>query len=116
MIRTLLLIALVFALQNTPAPFTAVWVRPGVARLEWTQPPNVVEMCLIRKPINEAGILIGCWYNLPAGETGLTLWDKGPVSGIYQPRANDAFIWAFDGVESGAAQLHGFVFLPVMRH
>jgi hypothetical protein len=103
-----LIAALVFFLQPAPPPFTATWQRPGVARLSWAQPAGVHETCVVRNTT-----LIGCWYDLPSGATGLTLGASGPMDANFKPQAGDVFVLTQDGAARWA-QLRGVVVLPLV--
>ena len=92
------------------ALFTATWQRPNVARLNWTQPAGVHETCLVKNTT-----LIGCWYDLPAGLTGLSLGATGPMDANYRPVAGDVFTLAYDGNLAGRAPLRSVVYLGVIR-
>jgi hypothetical protein len=108
------LLAFLLLLQPAPAPFTAHWQRPNVARLAWSVAPGVHETCLIKQPSAGISVLIGCWYDLPVGPTGLTLGDAGPMDASFRPTAGDTFTLTMDGAAS-TAQLRGVVYLGVMR-
>jgi hypothetical protein len=103
-----LIAALVFFLQPAP-PFTATWPRPTVARLSWAQPDGVHETCVIRNTT-----LIGCWYDLPTGPTGLSLGDTGPIDANFKPQAGDVFVLTMDGAAAARAELRGVVMLPLV--
>jgi hypothetical protein len=108
-------IALVYLLSVLFQPFTAVWVRPNIARLDWVQPVGVHETCLVREEGDTGrSVLIGCWYDLPAGKTGLTLGGTGPMDGAFRPQARDSFQLMQDGVQGESTQLWGRVYLGVM--
>lgn len=113
--KTLVLFgALVLMLAITPPPhFTATWQRPAVARLSWSQPAAIHETCVIRIPAAGASVLIGCWYDLQAGATGLTLGGVGPMDGNYRPTALDVYELSFDDGVAERAALRGVVYLPV---
>ncbi len=106
-------LALWLVLALAPS-FSATWQRPGVARLNWSQPANVHETCLIKAPAAGISVLIGCWYDLPAGDTGLTLGAQGPMDASFRPAAGDVFTLTQDG-QKEHAPLVGRVFLPVVR-
>lgn len=113
-LATILVLLLLLLLQPAPAPFSAVWQRPGVAAIRWTQPAGVSETCLFRRPVSSGDILIGCWDDLPEGATGLSLGASGPMDGAYRPQAGDVFILDQDGVTE-RAQLAGVVYVGVVR-
>jgi hypothetical protein len=103
-------VALAFLFQ----PFTAVWQRSGIARLDWVQPAGIHETCLAREEGDTGrSVLIGCWYDLPAGATGLTLGGTGPMDGAFRPQARDSFQLMQDGVQGESTQLWGRVYMPV---
>jgi hypothetical protein len=104
-----LIAALVFFLQPAPPPFTATWQRPGVARLSWAQPAGVHETCVIRNTT-----LIGCWYDLPSGATGLTLGDSGPIDAEFQTTGGRCVSLAQDGAARWA-ELRGVVYVAAGR-
>lgn len=111
----MLTILLALLLQSAPPPpLTAQWQRPHVARLSWTQPAGVRNTCIFRGVVETQSILIGCWADLPAGATGLSLGGKGPMDGNLKPQPRDIFILDQDGAVS-TAQLRGVVYLPVFR-
>jgi hypothetical protein len=112
--NTLLIFLLALLIQPAPAPFAATWQRPGIARLSWTQLAGVRETCVIRAPAAGISVLVGCWYDLPAGPTGLTLGASAPVDASFRPTAGDTFTLTMDGAAS-TAQLRGVVYLGVMR-
>lgn len=116
------ILALLLVLPPAPPPFSAVWQRGGIARLSWTQRAGVRETCVVRG-IGDGGwgmgaaqssVLIGCWYNLPAGPTNLTLGNAGPMDASFRPQAGDVFELAQDGVGERAS-LRGVVYLGVVR-
>jgi hypothetical protein len=107
--RLAAILALGLLLQPAPPPFTATWQRPGVARLSWAQPAGVHETCVIRNTT-----LIGCWYDLPAGATGLTLGASGPSDAAFRPAAGDVFTLARDGA-AAQAELRGVVYVGIVR-
>lgn len=108
-----LLILLLLLIQ--PAPFSATWQSPTSARLAWAQPAGVSETCIVRIPAAGVSVLIGCWYDLPAGATGLTMWDTGPVSASFKPQAYDTYALTFDSEEAARAALRGVVYVPALR-
>ena len=109
-------LAFALSLQSAPPPFRATWQRPGVARLAWSVPGGVVETCLIKEPARGSSVLIGCWYDLPAGPTGLSLGAQGPIDGSFRPTAGDVFVLTQDNQTVARAELRGVVYvaLPVI--
>lgn len=113
-LATILVLLLLLLLQPAPAPFSAVWQRPGVAAIRWTQPAGVSETCLFRRPVSSGDILIGCWDDLPEGATGLSLGASGPMDGAYRPQAHDIFVLTMDGADQ-ATQLRALVYVASFR-
>lgn len=100
--------------QALPPPFTATWQRPGVARLAWSVSPGVHETCLIKAPAAGISVLIGCWYDLPAGPTGLNLGASGPSDASFRPSAGDRYVLTEDNWAVSTAQLRGVLLLPLV--
>jgi len=105
-------------LLSAPPPIQATWERPGVARITWIQPANVVESCLIRKPNNDYPRLVTCLYNVPPGPNTLLLGNKGPLDASYKPQGGDTFIMRFDNSTQYtviSAPLRSIEYFPVFR-
>ena len=91
---------------------TATWLRPGIARIAWSQPASITLTCLYRKPVNNGATLVACWNNLPAGLVALTLPGVAPHDASMQPAVDDVYTLWVDGATAHAT-LRGLVLMPV---
>jgi len=106
-LAALLLLAL---LQPAPDPgLTAVWARPGVARIVWQQPAGVHLICISRN-----ATLIRCWTDLPAETYVMVLGNKGPLDAAFRPHSGDVFVLQQDG-QTWRAPLRGVVRLAMVK-
>ena len=108
------LLLLLLLQPSPPPPFTAVWQRPGVARLAWSQPSGTTRACLTRVPHGGQSVPLDCYDDIPPGPVAILLGATAPVDGNARSQAGDTFVLDI-GDTRARAQLRGVVYLGVVR-
>ncbi len=112
-----LLLALVLLL-STPMQadvnMSATWLRPGVARVAWSQPADVYSTCLYRTPASQTAILLNCWSNLPQGNTALALPGATGSDHTRFPFAGDVYTLTMNGNAVASEALRAVLRLPAL--
>lgn len=95
-------ILIVLALLTQPAPpLTAVWAKPGVARIAWSGAGCLWKDDTFYKCYQASGVLL--------------LGSQGPLDGRYRPVAGDVFRYVRPGGAVEVAPLRSVLYLPVWR-
>lgn len=96
----IILIALALLTPPTP-PLTAVWERPGIARVSWHGAGCLWKEDTLYKCYDTSGVL--------------RLGATGPLDGRHRPAANDVFRLVRAGGAVEVARLRSVLYFPAFR-